>query len=166
MAQVTLGGNPVHTVGELPAVGSVAPDFTLTSNGLTDLTLSDFAGKRLVLNIFPSIDTATCATSVRTFNTRAAEAPNTAIVCISADLPFAQRRFCGAEGIEYVQTASTFRHADFGDTYGVRLIDSAMSGLLARSVVVIDTDGMVIHSELVGEIAHEPNYDAALAVLH
>lgn len=165
MTKVTLGGNPVHTSGDLPAVGSDAPAFTLTKGDLSPLTNADLAGKRVVLNIFPSVDTPTCATSVRKFNEAAAGLENAVVVCVSADLPFAQGRFCGSEGLSNVTTASTFRSADFGSTYGVTLTDGKLEGLLARAVVVIDEKGKVAHTEMVGEIAHEPNYDAALAVL-
>ena len=165
MAEITLRGNPIHTVGDLPPVGAPAPSFSLTQKDLSETTNADFAGKRVVLNIFPSVDTAVCATSVRKFNEKAAGLNNTVVLCVSADLPFAQNRFCGAEGIENVIMASTFRNADFGDTFGVRLADSGMRGLMARAVVVIDDKGMVRHNELVAEIAQEPNYDAALAAL-
>jgi thioredoxin-dependent peroxiredoxin len=165
MAQVTLGGNPVHTSGNLPAVGAKAPSFTLTKADLSEVTNADLAGKKVVLNIFPSIDTKVCATSVRTFNERAAKAPDTVVLCVSADLPFAAARFCGAEGLDRVVVASDFRNKDFGDHYGVRLTDSKMAGLLARAVVVLDEHGKVVHSELVPEIAQEPNYDAAMAAL-
>ncbi|MFK7917437.1 MAG: thiol peroxidase [Ilumatobacter sp.] len=161
MAEVTLGGNPVNTSGDLPQVGSSAPAFTLTGSDLGDVSASGFEGKNLVLNIFPSVDTPTCATSVRTFNERAAGLDDTAVICVSADLPFAQGRFCGAEGIENVSTASTFR-SSFGDDYGVNLVDGPLAGVLARAVVVIGADGNVKHTELVSEIAHEPDYDAAL----
>ena len=164
MAETALGGNPVHTVGDLPAVGSKIPDFSLTADNLSDVTPADFAGKNLVLNIFPSIDTPTCATSVRTFNQRAAGLDNTVVLCVSADLPFAQKRFCGAEGIENVKTGSTFR-SGFGEQFGVTLADSRMAGLLARAVVVVGPDGKVTYTELVPEIANEPDYDAALAAL-
>jgi thiol peroxidase len=164
MAEVTLGGNPVHTSGDLPKVGASAPDFTLTGSDLGDVTASAFEGKNLVLNIFPSVDTPTCATSVRTFNERAAGLGGTAVICVSADLPFAHGRFCGAEGIENVSTASTFR-SSFGDDYGVNLIDGPLAGVLARAVVVIGADGSVKHTELVSEIAQEPDYDAALGAL-
>lgn len=164
MAEVTLGGNPVHTSGDLPEVGSSAPSFTLTGSDLGDVSASSFEGKNLVLNIFPSVDTPTCATSVRTFNERAAGLDNTAVVCVSADLPFAQGRFCGAEGIENVSTASTFR-SSFGDDFGVNLTDGPLAGVLARAVVVVGADGTVKHTELVSEIANEPNYDAALGAL-
>jgi thiol peroxidase len=164
MAEVTLGGNPVHTSGELPAVGSTAPAFSLTGTNLGAVTADDFEGKTIVLNIFPSVDTPTCATSVRTFNQRAADLDDTVVVCVSADLPFAQGRFCGAEGIENVSTGSTFR-STFGTDYGMTLIDGPLAGVLARGVVVIGPDGVVKHTELVGEIASEPDYDAALSAI-
>ncbi|MEK9713506.1 MAG: thiol peroxidase [Thalassolituus sp.] len=164
MATVTLKGNPFSTSGELPAVGSQAPGFTLTGADLADLTLESLSGKRVVLNIFPSVDTPTCATSVRKFNEKAAAADNVAVVCISADLPFALSRFCGAEGIDNVDTGSVFR-SNFGEAYGVTFTDGPLRGLLSRSVVVIDTDGKVLHTEQVGETADEPDYEAALAVL-
>lgn len=164
MAEVTLGGNPVHTSGDLPAVGSAAPTFTLTGADLGDVTSSDFQGKNVVLNIFPSVDTPTCATSVRTFNERAAGLDDTVVLCVSADLPFAQGRFCGAEGIENVQTASTFR-SSFGTDYGVDLTDGPLAGVLARAIVVVGPEGSVKHTELVSEIAQEPNYDAALGAV-
>ncbi|HJV23764.1 MAG TPA: thiol peroxidase [Holophagaceae bacterium] len=165
MAQITLRGNPIHTSGELPKVGSPCPAFTLTKADLSETSLQDYAGKRVVLNIFPSIDTPTCATSVRTFNKRASEKPNTTILCISADLPFAQKRFCGAEGLEAVVPVSTFRNPDFQEAFGVAITDSPLKGLCARSVVVVDEQGKVIHTELVPETGSEPNYDAALAKL-
>ena len=163
MAQITLGGNPVNTSGDLPSVGSKAPDFTLTKRDLSSVSLSDLAGQRVVLNIFPSIDTGVCATSVRTFNEKAASAENTVVLCVSADLPFAQNRFCGAEGIENVDTGSTFKNPEFADTYGVRLLDGRLAGLCARAVVVIGADGNVAYNQLVPDIAQEPDYDAALA---
>jgi thiol peroxidase len=164
MAQITLGGNPIHTVGELPAVGSATPSFTVTKGDLSDITPADLAGQRVVLNIFPSLDTATCATSVRKFNEIAANLQNTTVLCVSADLPFAQGRFCGAEGLANVSTASTFR-GDFGAAYGVQMADGKLAGLMARAVVVLDESGKVVHSQLVPEIAQEPDYDAAVAAL-
>ncbi|MBZ4622531.1 thiol peroxidase, partial [Mycobacterium avium] len=161
MAQITLRGNPINTVGELPPVGSKAPAFSLTGGDLSPVTSDQFSGKPLVLNIFPSIDTPVCATSVRTFNERAAGAGAT-VLNVSKDLPFAQARFCGAEGIENVKTASAFRDS-FGDDYGVTIADGPMAGLLARAIVVVGADGNVAYTELVPEIAQEPNYDAALA---
>ena len=164
MATVTLKGNPFETVGTLPAVGSVAPGFTLSAGDLSDLTSASLAGKRVVLNIFPSIDTPTCATSVRKFNEQAASLDNVAVVCVSADLPFALGRFCGAEGIDNVKVGSAFR-SSFGDDYGVNFATGPLTKLLSRSVVVLDTDGKVLHTEQVAETADEPNYSAALAVL-
>ncbi|MEE1865956.1 MULTISPECIES: thiol peroxidase [Pseudomonas] len=165
MAQVTLKGNPVQVKGDLPKVGSQAPAFSLVGAGLADVTLASLAGKRKVLNIFPSVDTPTCATSVRTFNKKAGELNNTVVLCISADLPFAQARFCGAEGLENVQNLSTLRGREFIENYGVAIADGPLAGLTARAVVVLDENDKVLHAELVGEIADEPNYDAALAVL-
>jgi thioredoxin-dependent peroxiredoxin len=164
MATTSLGDNPVHTVGELPAVGSPAPAYTLTGQDLTDVSSDAFAGKRVVLNIFPSLDTATCATSVRRFNELAAGWDDTVVVCASMDLPFAMRRFCGAEGIENVTTGSAFR-SSFGTDFGVTLVDGPMRGLLARAVVVIGADGTVGYTELVPSIGSEPDYDAAVAAL-
>mgnify|MGYP003583633989 FL=1 len=165
MSTVTLGGNPVHTNATLPAVGSVAPQFQLVGNDLSDVSLQDFKGQRVILNIFPSIDTATCATSVRTFNKMANDLENTKVLCISRDLPFAQKRFCGSEGLENVVNLSDFRDGSFGDDYGLTLTDSALKGLHARAIVVVDENGVVSHTELVSEIANEPNYEAALKAL-
>ena len=164
MAEITLGGNPVHTSGDLPAVGAAAPAYSLVGADLSEYDASEFAGMNVILNIFPSIDTPTCATSVRQFNERAAAMDETVVLCVSADLPFAMGRFCGAEGIENVKVGSTFR-SDFGSDYGVTLTDGKLQGVLARAVVVIGADGIVKYTELVGEIAHEPDYDAALAAL-
>jgi len=160
MAQITLKGNPINTVGDLPAVGSPAPAFTLVGTDLGAVGSDQFSGKTVVLNIFPSIDTPVCATSVRTFNERAA-ASGATVVNVSKDLPFAQNRFCGAEGIENVTSASAFR-SSFGDDYGIALADGPMAGLLGRAIVVIGADGNVAYTELVPEIAQEPDYDAAL----
>jgi thiol peroxidase len=165
MAKVTLKGNPLNTAGDLPKVGSTAPAFTLVRTDLSEVSAKDLAGQRVVLNIFPSLDTPTCAASVRKFNARANEKPNTTILCVSADLPFAQKRFCGAEGLDNVVPASTFRSQDFGQAYGLTLLDGPLKGLLARAVVVVDGAGKVVHTELVPEIAQEPDYNAALAVL-
>lgn len=165
MAQTALRGNPVSTAGDLPAVGTEAPTFTLTGSDLAPVSSGDLHGQRVVLNIFPSIDTPTCASSVRAFNERAAALENTTVLCVSADLPFAQGRFCGAEGIENVKTASTFKNAEFLQNYGVGMTDGPLEGLCARAVVVVDTDGNVLHNELVAEIADEPNYDAAISAL-
>jgi thiol peroxidase len=155
----------VQISGELPKVGSKAPAFKLVGGDLADVTLQTFAGKRKVLNIFPSVDTPTCATSVRKFNAQANDLNNAVVLCISADLPFAQARFCGAEGLENVKNLSTMRGADFMEAYGVAIADGPMVGLTTRAVVVLDENDNVLHSELVPEIGQEPNYDAALAVL-
>lgn len=165
MAQVTLRGNPVNVDGQLPQVGQQAPAFTLVGAGLADVSLGSLAGKRKVLNIFPSVDTPTCATSVRTFNAEASKLENTVVLCVSADLPFAQARFCGAEGLDNVVNLSTMRGAEFLKNYGVALSDGPLAGIAARAVVVLDENDKVLHSELVAEIGSEPNYDAALAVL-
>lgn len=162
MATTALGGNPCETVGELPAVGSTAPPFTLVASDMSEVTLP--TGSRSVLNIFPSVDTGVCAASVKRFNQIAADLENTTVICVSADLPFAQARFCGAEGIDNVTAASAFR-SDFGTTYGVELADGAFRGLFARAVVVVGEDGTVLHSQLVPEIGTEPDYDAAVAAL-
>jgi thioredoxin-dependent peroxiredoxin len=166
MASVTLKGNPVSIGGNFPQAGQTAPDFQLADAKRNLHGLDAYAGKRKVLNIFPSIDTPTCAMSVRTFNQRAGDMKNTVVLCISADLPFAQSRFCGAEGVDNVVTLSTFRDTSkFSKDYGVQILDSSLAGLTARAVVVLDENNKVLHSELVSEIAEEPNYDAALAVL-
>ncbi|WP_020168105.1 MULTISPECIES: thiol peroxidase [Methylotenera] len=164
-SSVTLKGNPVDVAGNLPKVGSTAPNFTLVDKALADVTLETYAGKRKVLNIFPSVDTPTCAMSVRAFNKHAAGLTNTVVLNISADLPFAQTRFCAAEGIENVVNLSTMRGRDFLMNYGVLLFTSKLAGLAARSVIVIDENNVIKYIELVPEIANEPNYDAALAVL-
>ncbi|MCV7108016.1 MULTISPECIES: thiol peroxidase [Mycolicibacterium] len=161
MAQITLRGNPINTVGELPAVGSSAPAFKLVGTDLGAVDNEQFSGKAVLLNIFPSVDTPVCATSVRSFNERAA-AGGVSVLCVSKDLPFAQKRFCGAEGIENVTTASAFRDS-FGEDYGITIADGPMAGLLGRAVVVIGADGKVVYTELVPEIGSEPDYDAALA---
>lgn len=165
MSTVTLGGNAVETSGQLPQIGTVAPGFTLVQIDLSEIHLSDYAGKRVILNIFPSIDTPTCATSVRMFNSKASQLENTVILCISRDLPFAIKRFCGAEGIENVFAVSDFRAGQFGKDYGLELVTGPLKGLHARSIVVIDIDGKVIYTELVSEIANEPNYEKALESL-
>lgn len=165
MATVTFKGNPVETAGSLPAVGAAAPDFALCKGDLGTASLKDYAGKNVVLNIFPSIDTPTCATSVKTFNEKAAAADNTVVLCVSADLPFAQGRFCGAEGIENVESLSSFRDAAFGQNYGTTLTSEPLAGLHSRAIVVIGPDGTVKHTEHVAEIADEPNYDAALGAI-
>lgn len=163
MATIKFKSNDVHTSGSLPAVGQKAPDFKVVGSDLSELDLASFAGKTLILNIFPSIDTAVCASSVRKFNELASSVPNATVLCVSMDLPFAHNRFCGAEGLQNVKTASDFRYQDIGKAYGVRIMDGALAGLLARSVVVVSPDGAVKHSELVPDIGQEPNYDAALA---
>jgi thiol peroxidase len=165
MATVTFKGTPFHTVGNLPTVGSKAPAFSLVNTDLATVATKDLAGKRIVLNIFPSVDTPTCAASVRKFNVEAAKLPNTVVLCISKDLPFAHKRFCAAEGIKDVHGLSDFRAPNFGTDYGVTISDGPLQGLLARAVVVIDQTGTVIATELVGEIANEPNYAQALAKL-
>lgn len=162
MAMTALGGSPVRTTGDLPTVGSRAPDFTLTGSDLSDVTRPE--GRRVVLNIFPSVDTGVCAASLRRFNELAAALDTTTVICVSADLPFALARFCGAEGIENVVVASTFR-SSFGEDFGVRMVDGGFRGLLARSVVVLDESGTVLHTEVVPEIAREPDYDAAVMAL-
>jgi thiol peroxidase len=164
MATITFKGTPIQTIGELPAKGSSAPDFVLVKQDLSETVLADYKGKRLVLNIFPSIDTGVCAMSVRKFNEKAAALKNTVVLCVSMDLPFAQSRFCGAEGIKNVVTASSFRSA-FGDHYGVTIADGPLAGLLSRAIVVVSETGKVLYTEQVPEIAQEPNYDAALAAL-
>lgn len=165
MSTITLGGNPVHTSGELPKIGTQLADFKLVKNDLSIATLADFSGKRAVLNIFPSIDTGTCAASVRKFNETAANLHNTVVLCISRDLPFAQKRFCGAEGIENVVNLSDFKDGSFGQTNGLEITDGILAGLHSRAVIVIDEKGTILHTEQVQEIANEPNYEAALAVL-
>lgn len=165
MANVTLGGTPVETAGNLPNVGSKAPNFKLTDTELKDKTNSDFEGHRLVLNVFPSVDTGTCAQSIRTFNEKASGLENTKVLCISKDLPFAMARFCGAEGIENVESFSDYKTGQFGNDYGLTFTTGAFESLLSRCIVVIDTDGTVLHTEQVNEIADEPNYEAALEAL-
>ena len=166
MASITLGGAPAETVGDLPSVGSTAPAFTLANKDLDDVSLSDYSGKKVILNIFPSVNTGVCAASVREFNQRASSLDNTVVLCISMDLPFAQAQFCGAEGIENVIMLSCFRdNGDFSSDYGVRIKGGKFAGLNARSVVVLDDAGKVLHSELVSEIGNEPNYENAIAAL-
>ncbi len=163
MATVTLGGDPFAISGEIPAVGSAAPAFTLTGGDLGEVSLGDYAGKHLILNIFPSVDTPVCAASVRRFNSEAAGREGVSVLCVSKDLPFAQGRFCSAENIEGVACASEMRDASFGDAYGLRITEGPLAGLFARAVVVVDGSGTVVHSQLVPEIKEEPDYDAALA---
>lgn len=165
MSQVTLKGNPVRVDGQFPQVGSQAADFRLVAGDLSDKTLADFAGQRKVLNIFPSVDTPTCATSVRKFNAEASKLDNTVVLCISADLPFAQKRFCATEGLDNVVNLSTMRGREFLKDYGVAIADGPLVGLAARAVVVVDEHDKVVHSELVAEIADEPDYEAAIQAL-
>ncbi|MGK6350118.1 thiol peroxidase [Parapedobacter sp. DT-150] len=165
MATITFKGTEIHTGGTLPAVGSQAPDFKLTAGNLSDKTLADYKGKKVILNIFPSIDTGTCAASVRAFNEKAAGLDNTVVLCISKDLPFAQGRFCAAEGISNVETLSEYKDNNFSDAYQLKIADGPLAGLLSRAVVVVDEDGTVNYTEQVSEIANEPNYDNALAAL-
>ncbi|SDO11191.1 thiol peroxidase [Vreelandella arcis] len=166
MQQITRAGEPMDVAGSLPTPGQVAPAMTLTNSELQDVTLASYQGKRKVLNIIPSVDTPTCAMSTRQFNALASKLENTVVLVVSADLPFAAKRFCGAEGLDEVETLSTFRHREFQEAWGVALCNSAMEGLCARAVVVLDADNRVIHSELVSELKNEPDYDAALAVLN
>lgn len=165
MATITFKGNPIHTSGQLPPVGAAAPDFTLTKTDLSDASLKDFAGKRVILNIFPSIDTGVCQASVRSFNASAEKLDNTVVLCISNDLPFAHARFCGAEGLNNVVSMSGFRHPEFAERYGLLMKDGPLAGLMSRAVVVIDPQGKVVYEEQVPEIAQEPNYEAALKAL-
>ena len=164
MATITLKGNPIHTSGDLPAVGSKAPAFTLVDDGLKEVSLSDFGGNAVVLNIFPSIDTGICAMSVRAFNEKVGDRKGTKVVNISMDLPFALKRFCGAEGIDHAVSLSAFR-SSFADDYALKITDGPMAGLCSRAVLVLDGDGVVRYAEQVPEIAQEPDYDAALAAL-
>ncbi len=165
MANITFKGSPIHTLGDLPRVGSVAPDFNLVKADLSEAKLADYKGKKVVLNIFPSIDTGVCAASVRRFNKEASGHKDVTVLCISRDLPFAQARFCGAEGLNNVVTLSEFRNELFSQSYGVLIEDGPLAGLMSRAVVVVDGAGKVIHAEQVPEIAQEPDYEAALKVL-
>ena len=165
MATITLKGNAIETIGTLPAKAAPAPAFTLVKSDLSEANLAEYKGKRVVLNIFPSIDTPVCAASVRRFNQAAGSLNNTVVLCISADLPFAHTRFCETDGLKNVESLSVFRTPEFGKDYGVTITSGPLAGLLARAIVVLDTDGKVLHTELVPEIAQEPDYDAALAVL-
>ena len=164
MAKITLGGNPINTIGTLPAVGAKAPDFKLTGGDLKDVSLADYAGKRKVLNIVPSLDTPTCATSTRRFNSEASKLPNVAVLVVSADLPFASKRFCTTEGLANVVPLSTFR-SSFAKDWGVAIVDGPLAGVTSRAVVVLDENDKVVYKEQVPEIKQEPNYDAALAAL-
>jgi thiol peroxidase len=163
MAQITFKGNPVHTAGSLPKVGSTAPDFKIVKSDLSVLSLGDLRGKKVILNIFPSIDTPVCASSVRRFNADANRLRDTVVLCVSRDLPFAQKRFCAAEGLDNVTTGSEYRDSSFSDAYGVRIVDGPLSGLFSRAVVVIDVQGKIVYTEQVPEIGQEPDYDKALA---
>ena len=165
MASITLKGNQISTLGELPATGSSAPAFTAVKTDLSECTLAELAGKKVVLNIFPSIDTGVCAASTRRFNQEAGALDNAVVLCISADLPFALGRFCGAEGLEDVVPVSIFRNPEFGQDYGVTITDGPLTGLLSRAIVVIDKSGNVVYTEQVPEITQEPNYEAALSAL-
>ena len=162
MAQIRLEGNPVETIGNLPAVGTEAPSFKLVKTDLSEAALQDFAGKNIILNIFPSLDTSVCAASVRRFNKEAGESPDTVVLCISADLPFAHQRFCELEGLDDVIPLSVFRSPEFGRDYGVTITSGPLAGLMSRAVVIIDTSGKVAYTEQVPEITQEPDYDAAL----
>jgi len=165
MAIITLQGKPQHTVGDLPKIGSAAPDFTLTKTDLSDVTLSGYLGKKILLSIFPSVDTGTCATVMRRFNEKCNNMDNVTVLCISADLPFAQKRFCAAENLANVIPVSTFRHPDFGKRYGVMLSEGPLAGLLSRAVVILDEKGKVVYTQLVPEISAEPDYEGALEAL-
>ncbi len=165
MAEITLKGNPIHTLGRLPAKGTKAPEFTLIKNDLSEAKLTDYKGKNVVLNIFPSLDTPTCAASVRHFNAEASTLDNTVVLCISKDLPFAQARFCGAEGLDNVETLSDFRDGNFGKSYQVEIIDGPLAVLESRAVIILDEEGTVIYTQQVPEIVDEPDYEVALAVL-
>ncbi|MCT4590982.1 MAG: thiol peroxidase [Carboxylicivirga sp.] len=165
MAKITFKGSPVSTAGDLPRVGAEAPEFSLVKTDLSEVSLADFKGKKLVLNIFPSVDTGVCAASVRRFNAEASKQDNTVVLCVSRDLPFAHARFCGAEGLEDVVSASEYKDEVFSQNYGVKMTDGPLAGLLSRAVVVIDEDGKVKHSEQVDDIVNEPDYEAALKAL-
>lgn len=165
MAKITLKGATFHTIGSLPPLGSLAPDVTLTKTDLAEVRLKNYLGQKIVLNIFPSLDTPTCATAMLKFNEVASQHPHILILCISADLPFAQKRFCSAEHLANVQPVSVFRHPDFGKAFGVTITDGPLSGLLSRAVLVLDEHGKVLYTEQVKEISEEPNYSAMLALL-
>ena len=165
MAQITLKGSPINTAGSLPGVSSVAPEFKVVKTDLALMSLSEFKGKKVILNIFPSIDTSVCAASVRRFNVEATRLANTVVLCISRDLPFAQKRFCAAEGLENVIPGSEFRDSNFSDAYGIRIVDGPLEGLLARAIVVIDEKGRIVYTEQAPEITQEPDYEKALAAL-
>jgi thiol peroxidase len=162
MAKILFKGKIISTMGDLPEPGSKVPDFTLTKTDMSDVGLSGFSGKKIVMNIFPSIDTSVCATSVRRFNALASNHPDTVVLCISADLPYAQKRFCGAEGLKDVVSLSTFRHPEFGEAYGVRILDGPMAGLMSRAIVVVNVKGLVVYAQQVPDIGQEPDYESAL----
>lgn len=165
MAKVTLKGQAINTKGELPELKQVAPSLKLTKTDLSEISMEQLKGKKIILNIFPSIDTPTCAMSVRKFNEAASKLNNTIVLCVSADLPFAQKRFCGAENIQNVEPVSVFRHPEFGTAYGLTIIEGPLTGLLARAVVIINEEGKISYKQLVSEITNEPNYDEALAAI-
>ena len=165
MANITLKGDACNTCGELPAVGSAAPEFALVAGDLSEKTLADFAGKNVIVNIVPSLDTGTCALSAKTFNSKAGEIGDTVIVNVSQDLPFAQKRFCEAEGVDHITNLSAFRSLEFGQNYGIKIVDGPLKGLLGRAIVILDGAGKVTYTELVPEIVNEPNYDAALSAV-
>ena len=162
MVKITLKSKPINTIGNLPETGSQAPDFKLTKTDLSDISLKDYSGKRIILNIFPSLDTEVCANSVRHFNVAAEKLSNTVVLCVSRDLPFAHKRFCTTEGLENVISASELRDTRFGEDYGVRIIDGPLAGLFARAVVIIDETGKIIYTEQVPEITQEPDYETAI----
>ncbi|MBR8534999.1 thiol peroxidase [Carboxylicivirga sediminis] len=165
MAKITFKGSPVSTAGDLPRVGAEAPDFSLVKTDLGEVSLSDYKGKKVVLNIFPSVDTGVCAASVRRFNAEASKQDNTVVLCVSRDLPFAHARFCGAEGLDDVVSLSEYKDEVFSQNYGVKMVDGPLAGLLSRAVVVVDENGKVTHSEQVDDIVNEPDYEAALKAL-
>lgn len=165
MTMITLNGSPLHTVGKLPPLGSKAPNFIVTKLDLGEISLKDYLGKRIILNVFPSLDTPTCASTMRRFDEIAEKLPGVLILCISADLPFAQKRFCAAEHLDNIQPASVFRHSNFGTDYGITITDGPLTGLLSRAVIIIDEEGKIIYSEQVKELSDEPNYQAIIAAL-
>jgi thiol peroxidase len=166
MAVITLNGSPLHTIGTLPAVGTAAPDFIVTKTDLSDIRLSNYRGKKIILNIFPSMDTPTCATAMHKFNDIASQFNQVLILCVSEDLPFAQQRFCGSQHLQNIQPVSVFRHPDFGQQYGVMIIDGPLTGILSRAVIIIDEKGKVIYTEQVPELSNEPNYEEMIKALN
>jgi thioredoxin-dependent peroxiredoxin len=166
MAVITLNGSPLHTIGSLPAVGSQAPDFIVTKTDLSEIRLKNYLGRKIILNIFPSLDTPTCASAMHNFNDIASRFSDILVLCISEDLPFAQTRFCSVEKLQNVQPVSVFRHPEFGENYGVMIIDGPLMGILSRAVVIIDEQGKVIHAEQVKELSNEPDYENILSVLN